>query len=194
MKQITVNRAFWMAAVVFMCAYFGMVFKFTLNIPWEDDFPVLQSFLVDFVQADDFSEKFKLLIGGYGPHRLLLTRLIVLVVYAFCGKLNYICYIVFVNLFLIGIGVLIYSACKQKSLNGKTALLVAALLFNGQNLLNSTWSLSGLANIGIVFVAFLSMYLVTRKETNFTPPVNIYWLFRVSSWTTSFATDHILKW
>jgi hypothetical protein len=170
MKHLTANRALWMVAFLFTTVYFGMVFKSTLNIPWEDDFAVLQSFLVDFIQTDDLFGKFKLLTGGYGPHRLLLTRLVVLIIYAFSGKLSYTAYIVCVNLFMAGIGWVIWKAVRREKGNGMAGMIVATLLFSGQNLLNSTWAMSGLANVGVVFAAFLTMWLVMGNKINFTPP------------------------
>jgi hypothetical protein len=166
MKQTIINYLFWTVSAVFVAAYFFMVYKFTINIPTDDDFLAIQMFMVKYVQADGIQEKSALLLEGYGLHRLLLMRLVVLSVYGLSGTLNYSIYILIANLFLAGTGMLLYYMIRNKKTTGLLALLTVLLLFNGQNFMNSVWAMSGMANIGSVLVAFLAMYFLLSNSRN----------------------------
>jgi hypothetical protein len=126
----------------------------------DDDFVGLQNFLVRFIQADNIQEKLSLLLENGNGHRTLFMHINVLLVYVACGKLNYSIYIFIVNLFLLGTGVLLYKMMHNKNMNGLWMFLTVLLLFNGQNIGNSIVAQFGLANIGSVFITFLSIYLL----------------------------------
>jgi hypothetical protein len=160
MKQTTINYFFWILSVIFVAAYFYIIYKFSVNIPMDDDFPSLQNFLVRFIQADNVQGKISLLLEDGSGHRTLFMHLIVLLVYAICGKLNYSIYIFIVNSFLFGTSVLLYKMMREKNMNGLWAFLIVLLLFNGQNIGNSIVAQFGLSNIGSIFITFLSIYLL----------------------------------
>lgn len=160
MKQTRINYFFWILSAIFTAGYFYIVYKFSVNIPMDDDLPSLQNFLVRFVQADDIREKVSLLLENGNGHRLLFMRSIVLFVYMVCGKLNYSICIFIANLLLFGTSVLLYKMIRNKNMNGLWVFLTVLLLFNGQNLGNSIVAQFGLANIGSIFITFLSIYLL----------------------------------
>jgi hypothetical protein len=164
MKRTSITYLFWILTAVFTAVYFFIVYRFSINIPMDDDFPALQNFLVQFIQAENFQDKISLFMAPGNMHRLIWMRFIVLSVYGVCGTLNYSVYIFITNLFLFGIGVLLYKAIHNKDMKGLWALLVVLLLFNGQNLGNSIFAMSGLANIGSVFITFLSIYLLLLRH------------------------------
>jgi hypothetical protein len=133
----------------------------------DDSFLVQQGFLTKFISADNIEEKIFLLLEGVGVgniHRLLFTRLIVLTVYILFGGLNYNVYAFIIVLFLLGIGILIYNAFRTENKKGLLVLLTVLLLFNGQILINFVETLCGLANIGIIFLAFLSIYVLLSNN------------------------------
>jgi hypothetical protein len=162
MKQTKINYFFMAAAAVFAAAYFFMVYKFMVNIPVDDDFPALQNFLVKYLQTDGFREKMSLIFADHneGVHRLLLARLVVLVVYALSGTLNYAVYTVVINLFLIATGIFIYTMIHDRRMKGLALFTVVLLLFNSQNMIQSAYVLSGLSHVGVIFSAFLTIYLL----------------------------------
>ncbi|MDR1895269.1 MAG: hypothetical protein LBR10_00570 [Prevotellaceae bacterium] len=165
MKQTIINYPFWVLSAVFTAVYFIIVYRFTINIPTDDDFGALQRFLIEYLQAENIQEKAHLLLEEWGSHRLLFMRLIVLFVYILFGKLNYTIYIFIANLFLAGIAFVLYiNIIRNKKTTALLLLLAVLLLFNGQNLTNSLWAMSGLANIGIVFIAFSSIHLLLKRN------------------------------
>jgi hypothetical protein len=173
MKQIKFNHLCYALAVIICIVFLKIVYDFTANVPYDDDF-VMQHFLIKFVQTDGFWEKVKLLIGN-GLHRFLFMHLVILTVYATLGGLNYSAYILVSCLLLIGLAVLLICTIKNKKYKGLGAIAVAAVLFNGQNMGNCLWPMSGIANIGVCFTAFLTIWVILQnKYKEITPPVNKY--------------------
>ena len=158
-------RVFYALAAVVAVAYFALVGHFADNIPFWDDYLAEQNFLVRFLQSPDLSERLRMLIEQHNEHRLLFTRLTALVVYLFTGKLNYAVYIILANAMLIGTGLLMYKTINDDRNKAFGTFLIALLLCNGQHLETSIWAMSGLANIGTLFLAFASLYCVLRRET-----------------------------
>jgi hypothetical protein len=159
MKQTTINYFFWILAAIFVALYFYIIYKFSINIPIDDDFAV-QNFLMQFIQSDNLQEKISLLLEDGNGHRTLFLRLTVLLVYAACGKLNYSICLFIVNVLLFGTGVLVYKMMHNKNRNGLWAFLIVLLLFNGQNMGNSVVAQFGLSNLGSIFITLLSSYLL----------------------------------
>ena len=158
-------RVFYALAAVVAVAYFALVGHFADNIPFWDDYLAEQNFLVRFLQSPDLSERLRMLIEQHNEHRLLFTRLTTLAVYLFTGKLNYAVYIILANAMLIGTGLLMYKTINDDRKKAFGAFLIALLLCNGQHLETSVWAMSGLANIGTLFLAIASLYCVLRRET-----------------------------
>lgn len=159
------KKVFYALSAVVAVAYFILVGHFTDNIPFWDDYLAEQNFLVRFLQSPNLSERLRLLIEQHNEHRLLFTRLTTLTVYLFTGKLNYVIYIILANAMLIGTGVLMYKGLDDDdSKKAFGVFLIALLLCNGQHLETSAWAMSGLANIGTVFLAIASLYAVLRRE------------------------------
>lgn len=167
MKSMILNRLFYIISAVFAGIYFFTVYTFSVNIPMDDSFLTLQNFLVKFIQADNIGEKISLLLEGIGVgniHRILFTRLIVLTIYIIFGKLNYSIYVFIIAVFLLGLGMLIYNAIRSENIKGLLVLLIVFLLFNGQIFFNFVEPLCGLANIGIIFLAFLSIFVLSLNN------------------------------
>ena len=158
-------RVFYALAAAVAVAYFALVGHFADNIPFWDDYLAEQNFLVRFLQSPSLSERLRMLIEQHNEHRLLFTRLTALVVYLFTGKLNYAVYIILANAMLMGTGLLMYKTINDDRKKAFGTFLIALLLCNGQHLETSVWAMSGLANIGTLFLALASLFCVLRRET-----------------------------
>ncbi|MDR2496357.1 MAG: hypothetical protein LBD21_04440 [Tannerellaceae bacterium] len=154
----------WALAALAAAAYLLIIARFGVNIPMDDDYHALQNFLLNFLKADG-AEKLRLMLEAGNMHRLVLMRLVVLGVYAVSGQLNYSAYIWLTSLFLLAIALLLYregaGRSESKSL---LAAIIFLLLFNGQNLGNNLWAMSGVANIGSVMLTLLSITLILSER------------------------------
>jgi hypothetical protein len=129
----------------------------------DDDHSVL-GYLVRFVQSENIREKISIMLENGLGHRLLFLHITAWLVYVICGNLNFSVCIFITNLLLFGTGILMYQMMRNKNMKGLWALLIVLLLLNGQNLGNSMIAQFGLANIGSVFITFLSIYLLLKNR------------------------------
>ncbi|MDR0349707.1 MAG: hypothetical protein LBH90_09485 [Tannerella sp.] len=159
MKQIRVNYFWGILSAIFAVGYFYLVYRFSANIPMDDDLGVLRN-LTRLVQSEHMQEKMSVMFENGNGHRTLFLYTVVWMVYAVCGHLNFSVCIFITNLLLLGTGILMYQMNRNKDRRGLWACLIVLLLFNGQNLGNSLIAQFGLANIGSVFITFFSIYLL----------------------------------
>jgi hypothetical protein len=173
MNNIKFNHFCYAVAIVICVVFLKIVYDFTLNVPYDDDF-VMQGFLLKFIHADGFWEKLQTLLAT-GLHRYLVMHLVILAVYATLGGLNYSVFTLVSCLLLIGLALLLVCTIKNKKYKGLGVVAIAAVLFNGQNMGNCLWPMSGIANIGVCFTALLTIWLTLQnKHKEITPPVNKY--------------------
>jgi hypothetical protein len=125
---------------------------------------VFFQFLCDYLDSSTLKEKLALIFESYGPHRIVFTRLIVLLSYCITGKINITAFIIIGNLLTLGIGVMFFIFLRQRKDAGIFALMIALLLFNGQNFETSTWAMAGLANVGVLLLSMLSVYFIMKPE------------------------------
>ncbi|MDR1416079.1 MAG: hypothetical protein LBJ57_01510 [Prevotellaceae bacterium] len=166
MREAITNKIYWWVSGALLAVYLLIVYQNAVNVPQYDDFVVLLNFLSEFIQSASFSEKFSLITSQHNEHRLVFTRLLVLLCYCITGKVSLSAFIIISNLFLLGVSLLFLMYVKSKKYAPMAMLLIVALLFNGQNFQTSTWAMAGLANIGTLLLAMLSIYLVSYTSTS----------------------------
>lgn len=160
----TTNYIFGTLAVIAAVVYFYFVYRFTINVPIDDDFGAFYGFLVKFLHAEDIGTKISLFLESSNMHRLVWLHVNILLVYVLSGQINCSIYVFLTGLFLLGTGLLLCKAIRGKEVKWMSVLVIVLLLFNGQNLGNSVWPMSGIANIGSVFITFLSIYLLLMNN------------------------------
>ncbi|MDR0419163.1 MAG: hypothetical protein LBH34_02995, partial [Prevotellaceae bacterium] len=167
MGSLTSKQAYWGVSILFFLLYFSIVFRNIINIPEYDDYDALLKFLSDFTLKSSFLEKFEILFSQHGEHRILFTRLIVAIGYLITGGINLSVIVAISNLLFIGIGVVFCLLIKRHKDIYIFASSAVFILFNGQNFESSTWSMVGLANIGTLLLAMLSIYLTLQNKKSY---------------------------
>lgn len=152
------------AILVPIIIYFWIVFKFSENIPFWDDYDAVLRFMTHYFERD-FSAKLGLLFHHHNEHRIFVSRVISLMDYYLFGKVNFEHLIYIGNLFLVGIFFLLYKAFKNDiKANIRLFIPVAIILFQSQYLTNSVWAMASIQNFGVIFFSLLSLYLLHRQK------------------------------
>jgi hypothetical protein len=166
MKINSIDKIYWALGAIFLWGYFWIIYQNTYNIPRMDDFYAFFPFLCDYIESSSLSEKLALIFEPYGgvggQHRIVFTKLIVLLSYWITKEVNLVAFIIIGNLFLLGIGVMFFLFLRQKKDAGIFALMIILLLYNGQNFETSTWAMVGLANVGVQLLSMLSIYFIMK--------------------------------
>jgi hypothetical protein len=155
----------WKAALlVYLSIYFGYVWTYSINIPYNDDFTALLGYVVRFKEAH-FSEQLKSLLLPHNEHIMWGTRLVGLLQYALLGKLDFQWLILLGNLLLVVELSVVYWLCKRLNIHsGFCFLLVAPVLINPQYSATSFWAMAIWSNILVLILGtFAILSLVYER-------------------------------
>ncbi|AEI48734.1 hypothetical protein [Runella slithyformis] len=143
----------WKAALwIYLGIYFGYVWTYSLNIPYNDDFTALLGYVVRFKDAP-FSEQLKSLLLPHNEHIICATRIVGLVQYTLLGKLNFQWLILSGNLLLVVELSILYGLCKRLAVHsGFYFFLVSIVFINPQYSATTFWAMAVWSNILVLVV------------------------------------------
>jgi len=163
MKKISdFRKVDFFLSIAIVVFFFWIFFKYTVNVPINDDYSVLDNFN-GLLNADSFVEKFKLLFAQHNEHRIVYDRIWFLISYYMNNQINFDLLSLVGNLSLLGLFLLF---AKRVSLSHEYMVLfpIAVLLFNLTFWENITFSMAGLSNFTVVLFSLLSLSFLTTKK------------------------------
>ncbi len=147
------------APIVF---FYFISIKYTVNIPWFDDFESISNFLLNWVHADSISGKIESLIRPHNEHRVLTARLLVLVQYWVSGHTNFRALTFLGNLSVFGILAVIAVNFRRSNRNLVWLLPTVPFLFNLQYYAMTTMTIMSMQYQMVIFLSFLSLYFLSK--------------------------------
>jgi len=124
--------------VIFYCFF---IFKFSINVPFWDDYDSFLSFLQDF-DKQDLVGKLGILFSQHNEHRIFLARISGLLDYVLTGSLHFNHLIYFGNILLLLVGLFLFLFHRRTKNELYTFLPITLLLFNFQTA--SLWATGSL--------------------------------------------------
>ena len=146
---------FGIIPVLFYCY---VIFHFSSNVPFYDDFFWGFDYLEKFFQQNTVVEKIKMLLMQHNQHRFIYFRAVLLGLFNLENNLNFKHLILVGNLSLFGIFVVYGLVFKQIKASWLYFLPIPFLLFQYQFMFNSIVSY-GVPNMSIIVLAILTFYL-----------------------------------
>ncbi|GAA4458521.1 hypothetical protein GCM10023189_30940 [Nibrella saemangeumensis] len=140
-----------------------LVYRYAVNVPWFDDVEAFPGFLLKYLQASSGLGRVAELLRPNNEHRIVTGKLIALVSYHTTGMLNMRLLIFGGFAFLLGTWALLLYVFKRNRIPLAYAIPVSFLLFQPQFYLTTFWSITGLQHQPVVFLGFLSLYLLTNR-------------------------------
>lgn len=159
------KRFLWQGALfLYLLLYFGYVWIYSINIPYNDDFSALLGYVVNFKDAG-LIEKLKSLLLPHNEHIIWGTRLIGLLQYALWGKLNFQWIILLGNMLLIAELFLLSRLFRRLNINSHFCFfLVALVLINPQYSATTFWAMAVWSNILVLVLStFTVLSLVYER-------------------------------
>lgn len=145
----------------FLIVYFGVVWHYSVNIPYGDDYAGVLPVVTHLSQAKGFRDFLSYLFFPYNDGRMAVTYGIGYLQYLFSGQLNFKWLIVLGNLFRVGIFFLVYWALPRK--NFVFACLLFLFIFQLKDWENVFWAMSCLPVYSVIFLAFLTLFLLHKS-------------------------------
>lgn len=143
--------------IFFFCAFLGY---FALDIPQGDDFELVLNFLVKYqTNATSLTQKWDLLTAQFVEHRLLYTRLVVLLQYLLTGQVSFYGILLVGNLSLLGILFIVWRHIRSIQLSVLYLLPVVLIIFQPCYSYDGVlWPAATLAYNSVVFFALLTIH------------------------------------
>lgn len=142
--------------------YFGFLARYTVNVPYYDDYANILRFFYIYDRLESLPEKLAFFFSQHNEHRLLFNRLVVFVTQALTGSVNFKYLILFGHCaILLSFGVILASYRKHRAFY-VIALLGAILLFQPATKVEALWAMVAMSGYYVIFFALLSFYLLAR--------------------------------
>ncbi|MGV3558460.1 hypothetical protein [Larkinella arboricola] len=135
-----------------------LVLLFVDNIPWMDDLESFFGFLINYTDADSFSEKWRWLLAPNNEHRILFAKLTTLFFYKLTGLLNF-RWLIFVAFgCTLVIWLVLYRIFRSMRLPLLAFLPVSLILFQPQYRLTSFWAITALQHLAVTMLILWALY------------------------------------
>lgn len=143
--------------------YWFILNKYALNLPHWDDYAV-QNSIEKINNSPSFPEKLQFLFAQHNEHRIFLTRLVSLLIFKIKGVLDFRWLMFTASFSLIGILVLFHQNIKKYNLSLLAFIPLPFILLTISIYENSFWGMASLQNFWVIFLAFLTFYLLINLE------------------------------
>jgi hypothetical protein len=154
--------------------YFRIVAKYSVNIPWSDDYDAILAFLLQFKVAS-FWDKLGLLFSQHNEHRIFTSRVVYVLYDALFGHINFRA-LTFIgdSQLLVTFFISIYFIRKCLPRYWSIAAFVWGLcLFDLNTYENSGVAMTSMANNGIVMFFFISLFFYSLNRRVYLIPAVI---------------------
>jgi hypothetical protein len=138
-------------------------FRYTVNMPVNDDYPAILGFLNQYLSATSFHQKWNLLFAQHNEHRIVYCRLMSLIDFRLNKQVNFNVLSLIGNLSLAGIAIIFFR--KFLSLNKSIFLFipVTVLLFNLSSAENMLYTMCALGNFTVHLFILLTLSFLTSS-------------------------------
>lgn len=143
--------------------YWFILNKYAVNLPHWDDYAV-QSSIEKFTNSDSFLQKIQILFAQHNEHRIFLTRLVALLIFKIKGLLDFRWLMFTASFSLIGILILFYQNIKKYNLPILAFIPLPFVILTISIYENTFWGMASLQNFWVIFLAFLTFYLLINLE------------------------------
>lgn len=158
----------WVAGVITLLAavFYAAIAWYAINVPQVDDFLYIDSIRRITTAGTPFSEVIRLLVEQHNDHRILLSRLLVLVDYWVEGHVNYRTLTLLGSVSIGGVLWQVYRLFRQAGLSIWLLLPVALLLFQPSYQEDVWWVLCLLQHTLTLWLMMIVFRLLIRPETS----------------------------
>lgn len=147
--------------------YFWVWDYYALNIPkWDDH--ALKAFLIEYIQAPGWAEKWQAIFRQHNEHRISVTRLVALLDYSIFGSLDFRRLMFYGNLSMVGVVALWWVLLHHNKKPFYALIPVPFIWLTLSHYENMYWGMASVQNFGVVVLSVWALYCcVSRSRTLF---------------------------
>lgn len=146
--------------------FYLMIFVFSINIPYWDDYDSILNFTNNFI-GSDIQNKLNLIFSQHNEHRIAFSRLVTIASYYLIGKINFRFLTILGSLSLIGVAIIFLKSFASTKKGFLYFIPVLLLLFQQQYWGDIYFATTALSNLWGLFFAFASLYLLKQESKGY---------------------------
>ena len=171
LKNLKLSRkdSVWLVIMLFpVLVFFINLAIFSVNIPYNDDYPIAYIFMFHFLDSKTWLEQFNLLVTMLDNHHQLFSKLIIILQYYLFGDVNVRLMQFIGNAGLLVIAWLLFRMFHPDSDKIKLFVPVLFMLFQTGYAENSFFGVAALTNFYVMVIGYLSIYLLNKRFDSWT--------------------------
>ncbi len=143
--------------------YFWVWDYYALNIPkWDDH--ALKAFLVEYIQASDWTGKWQAIFRQHNEHRISVTRLMALLDYSIFGTLNFQRLMFYGNLSMLGVVALWWVLLHHNRKPFYTLIPIPFIWLTLSLYENMYWGMAAVQNFGVIVLSVWTLYCCISRS------------------------------
>ena len=155
----------WTILSIPFLTYILAVFRYAINVPYEDDFDAALDFLNQFTDANTLATRIKLVGMQHNEHRIVLDRLAFLGSYYLEGEVNFRTATIFGNIgWLLTVAALTTIARKRFSLSVARLLPIPYILLSFIHYENMYFAMAAIQNYWSIFFSVMFLYWMSSER------------------------------
>lgn len=140
-------------------AYFYLVFRFSVNVPYWDDFEAELGFILKYLDPGSASDRFLLLFSRHNEHRIFFVRLAALADYYLTGSVNFKLLTIAGNAGMLALAAAVFASFRAEGRDRLLAFVAAAFIIFQPQIMDSMFlAMSAIQwywSLAFVFVSLL---------------------------------------
>ncbi|MEE3347728.1 MAG: hypothetical protein VX186_06190, partial [Nitrospinota bacterium] len=156
----------WLVILLPPAIYFYLIYSYSLNLPFADDFTILSQ-AISIFQSANLSENLSILFSQNGEHRLAFSRLAYTLSYILLGEVNFKFLVIFGNTSLLALLYLFFRILKVPHVNPLCFIPVSILLFQLQSWKNMTWAATAVHHQYALLFSGLTFYFLSKNSNRY---------------------------
>lgn len=146
--------------------YWYLVIKYTVNIPFWDDYTAVIIFLNNFLSAETLWEKVYLVFKQHNEHRIVFNRVVALLQLKVFSEINFAHLVFLGNIGWVFMTILCFKKFREKKYTLWYFLPVVLFMFSITHYEIMLWAMGSLQNYYQMLFVFISIFFLTEPINN----------------------------
>lgn len=163
------KQVFVFGIILTISVYYGAVYYFSYNMPYNDDYESILGFMNKYIEANDMMSRLQLIFSQHHEHRLVFTHIITLLQYKITGSVSFVLINAIGNMAVLVIyftflNIIRNHHCAADSMNdhGLLAMMTSFLLFNLSFFILLTWAMASTSQLWCFAFSLMMCHFITK--------------------------------
>ncbi len=163
MRKISLKQLNWVLVTFVSLIYLWTVLKYSVNMPYWDDYGAVLDFLNNFVVAN-VKEQIKLLFSQHNEHRIVFNKIIELMQYKLLGEVNFLYLIIIGNVGWFMTLVLLWKYSKKQNITIVAFSPVVLIMLSFVHFELMAWAMASLEQYYQILFSLLAIYFLVNNK------------------------------